>query len=92
MSGHVFHEGHDDLHGVTVVVRGKSGRTYVGRWHERTAAGVAMRDAAIHDPETNQVPIDTWLARQRQFGVNVATRFCEIPDDEAQDVELFDPA
>ena len=28
VSGHVFHPGHDELHGVTVVITGASGRTY----------------------------------------------------------------
>jgi len=86
MSGHVFHPGHDDLHGVTVVVTGASGRTYVGRWHERDARGVTMHDVAIHDPATDESPRADWLARQRRFGVAVVAKFLMVPVDEAADV------
>ena len=55
MTGHVFHPGHDELHGVTVVVSGASGRTYVGRWHEKGARGITMRDVAIHDPKSTPI-------------------------------------
>ena len=60
----VFHPGHDELHGITVIISGASGRTYVGRWHERGNRGVTMRDVAIHDPATTPVPLDAWLAKQ----------------------------
>ena len=64
MSGLVLHPGHDDLHGITVVVTGSSGRTYLGRWHEKGARGVVMRDVAIHDPGSAELPVDGWLAKQ----------------------------
>lgn len=68
MSGHVFHPGHDDLHGVTVVIEGASGRTYVGRWHERGERGVVLHDVATHDPAGGQSRED-FLARTLKFGV-----------------------
>ena len=68
MSGHVFHPGHDDLHGVTVVLEGASGRTYVGRWHERGERGVVLHDVATHDPAGGQSRED-FLARTLKFGV-----------------------
>ena len=91
MTGHVFHPGHDDLHGVTVVISGATGRTYVGRWHEQGARGVTMRDAAIHDPATNPVLLDVWMARQRKFGVAVSEKLLVIPPDEVGQVVLFNP-
>ncbi len=65
MSGHVFHPGHEELHGVTVVVEGASGRTYVGRYHERVERGIAMRDVATHDPAAAPHDREAWLAAVR---------------------------
>jgi hypothetical protein len=90
VSGHVFHPGHDELHGVTVVVTGASGRTYVGRWHERGARGVTMRDVAIHDPADNPLALTEWLARQRKFGVASTEKHLIVPSDEASEVMPFD--
>ncbi len=91
MSGHVFHPGHDELHGVTVVIAGASGRTYLGRWHERGPRGVTMKNVAIHDPAHEPVPVVAWLARQRKFGVAASEQMIVVPNDEAGDVTLFDP-
>ncbi len=90
MSGHVFHPGHDELHGVTVVISGTSGRTYVGRWHEQGPRGVTMRDTAIHDPATNPLALDAWLAKQRKFGVAATEKHLIVAGEEAGKVELFD--
>ena len=90
MTGHVFHPGHDELHGVTVVIAGASGRTYLGRWHEKGARGITMKDVAIHDPATNPVALDVWLAKQRKFGVAASKRMLVVPNDEAGEPKLFD--
>ncbi|MGH7592408.1 MAG: hypothetical protein ACRELE_00935 [Gemmatimonadales bacterium] len=91
MTGHVFHPGHDALHGVTVVITGSSGQTYVGRWHEMSPRGIALRDVAIHDPRSNPVPVDAWLARQRKFGVATTHKQLIVADDEVRGTQLFDP-
>ena len=85
MSGHVFHPGHDELHGVTVVITGASGKTYVGRWHERGARGVTMKDVAIHLP-TDGMPLEQWLAKQRTYGVDVMEKFLIVGNDEVGSV------
>lgn len=90
MTGHVFHPGHDELHGVTVVVAGNSGRTYVGRWHEQTGRGITMHDVAIHDPANNPLALEAWLARQRKFGVAVSEQHLIIRSDEAGEVLPLD--
>jgi hypothetical protein len=90
VTGHVFHPGHDELHGVTVVVAGASGRTYLGRWHERGARGITMRDVAIHDPARDTIGLDAWLARQQKFGVAATEKHLVIPTDEAASVAAFD--
>jgi hypothetical protein len=91
MSGHVFHPGHEELHGVTVVVRGSSGRVWVGRYHERTERGILLHDVAIHDPASAPVDQDTWLARLRKFGVKVDAKHFVIPEGESPQLELLLP-
>ena len=91
MSGHVFHPGHDELHGVTVVIAGASGRTYLGRWHEKGPRGVTMRDVAVHDPATNATAVDVWLARQEKFGVAASERTLVVPTEEVAGVRVFGP-
>ena len=86
MSGHVFHPGHEELHGVTVVVAGASGKTYLGRYHERGARGVVLRDVAVFDPTADQDGLDAWLARQRKFGVQAVHRALVLPEDEAGEI------
>ena len=71
MTGHVFHPGHEPLHGVTVVVEGTSGRTWVGRYHERNERGVVIRDVAIHDPQSAAVSRAEWIEKLRRFGIAV---------------------
>ena len=89
MSGHVFHPGHDELHGVTVVITGSSGRTYVGRWHERGGRGVVMHDVAIHDPSRNPASRADWLKRQEKFGVAVEHKHLIVPEAEVAEVVKF---
>ena len=79
MSGLVFHPGHDELHGVTVVVDSAEGRTLVGRWHEQTPRGVLLHDVAVHDPATATVPKEEWLSKLRKFGVLVELKHAIVP-------------
>ena len=83
MSGHVFHPGHEELHGVTVVVDGLSGRAWVGRYHEQTEGGILLHDVAVHDPATATLPREAWLERLRKFGIKVDSKQIVIPDAES---------
>lgn len=83
MSGHVFHPGHEELHGVTVVVESTGGTTWVGRYHEQTDRGVFMHDVAIHDPTTATLPREAWLERLITFGIKVDAKHLVIPTAEA---------
>lgn len=80
MTGHVFHPGHDDLHGITVVVEGTSGKTYVGRWHEQVEKGIVMHDVATHDPVSDQSRED-FLARTLKFGVKPEHRTLVVAEE-----------
>ncbi|HEV8600079.1 MAG TPA: hypothetical protein VGQ69_12010 [Gemmatimonadales bacterium] len=83
MSGHVFHPGHEALHGVTVVVEGASGRSWVGRYHETNERGVVLHDVAIHDPATAALSRGDWIERLRKFGIRVDEPFVILPAKEA---------
>jgi len=80
------HHDRDELHGVTVVVTGTSGRTYVGRWHERQPRGVVMRDVAILEAGQDA---DAWLGRLAKFGVPPEHRMLVVPDEEVGAVRRF---
>lgn len=81
MSGHVFHPGHEDLHGVTVVIDDREGRTYVGRYHETTSRGVVLHDVAVHEAVGEQIDRETWLRRQLKFGVQVMRGTVVVPGE-----------
>jgi hypothetical protein len=81
--GHVFHPGHEELHGVTVVVEGAGGVTWVGRYHERNDRGVLMHDVAVHQPGTAELPRAAWIERLRKFGIRVEQRAVVVPTDQA---------
>jgi hypothetical protein len=69
MSGHVFHPGHSELHGVTVVVETPNGVLYIGRFHEETAAGVLLHDAAEFRPSPSGPSREEFLQKTLRFGV-----------------------
>lgn len=76
MSGHVFHPGHSDLHGVTVVLEAENDVLYVGRYHEETAEGVLLHDVAEHrDPATRE----EFLQKTLKFGVRAQRLHLVVP-------------
>ncbi len=85
MSGHVFHPGHEDLHGVTVVLEGRSGRTYIGRYHERVDRGVLLHDAGVHDPASG-VSREEYVKRTLKFGVKAEHKTLVVSNDEVGEI------
>lgn len=85
MSGHVFHPGHEELHGITVVLNGASGRTYVGRYHERTDKGLLLHDVGVHDP-AGGVTREEFLRRTNKFGIRAEHKHLVVPHDEVLDI------
>jgi hypothetical protein len=85
MSGHVFHPGHEELHGITVVVESRAGTTYVGRYHETAPNGVVLHDVAMHDV-TSAMAQSAWLERQRKFGVEAKHKHVVVPTAEVVQV------
>ena len=83
--GHVFHPGHEALHGITVVVSGVSGKLYVGRYHETNDRGVVLHDVAVREPD-DAIAADEWISKQLKFGVKVAERHLVVPAAESGSV------
>jgi hypothetical protein len=85
LSGHVFHPGHEELHGITVVLDGVSGRTYVGRYHEQTEKGLLLHDVGVHDP-AGDMTREEYLKRTSKFGVRADHKFLVVPHEEVAGV------
>jgi hypothetical protein len=83
MTGHVFHPGHDEWHGQTVVVFAGP-RTVVGRWHEISGGRLHMHDVAVH--EGGEETREAFVARLKQFGIPVQSRDFGMPAAEIQQV------
>jgi hypothetical protein len=81
MSGHVFHPGHAELHGVTVVVETRGSRTYVGRYDHEDDDGVHMLDVGIHD-EPAAVSKAEYIAKSAKFGIRTEHRHLVVPADQ----------
>ena len=79
MSGMVFHPGHEELHGVTVLVEGTTGMAWVGRYHEQNERGVLLLDVSLHDPTNATLPRGAWLERLRKFGIKVDAKHVVVP-------------
>ena len=81
MSGHVFHPGHAELHGITVVVETSGSRTYVGRYDSQDELGVHMLDVGIHE-ETAGESKDEYIKRSAKFGIRSDHKHLIVPAGE----------
>jgi hypothetical protein len=81
MSGHVFHPGHAELHGITVVVETNGSRTYVGRYDSQDEQGVHMLDVGIHE-ETAGESKDEYIKRSAKFGIRRDHKHLIVPAGE----------
>jgi hypothetical protein len=81
MSGHVFHPGHAELHGITVVVETHGSRTYVGRYDSEDERGVHMLDVGVHDAAT-ELAKEEYLRKTAKFGVRSEHRHLIVPADQ----------
>jgi hypothetical protein len=81
MSGHVFHPGHAELHGITVVVETRGSRTYVGRYDSEDEQGVHLLDVGVHDegPERSK---EEYIRKSATFGVRSDHKHLVVPSGE----------
>jgi hypothetical protein len=81
MSGHVFHPGHAELHGITVVIETHGARTYVGRYDSEDERGVHMLDVGVHD-ERPDLSKEEYIRRSARLGVRSDHKHLVVPADE----------
>jgi hypothetical protein len=81
MTGHVFHPGHAELHGITVVVETRGTTTFVGRYDREDEQGLHLLDVGTHDNSAD-VPKDEYLRRSAKFGVRSQHRHLIVPSDQ----------
>ncbi|MHC4845730.1 MAG: hypothetical protein ACYTCU_06175 [Planctomycetota bacterium] len=86
MSGHVFHPGHDEWHGQTVVVFTSGARTVIGRWDAVQEGTLLMRDAAVHDTQKSDESREDWVARLAKYGIPVEHGTLTLPHAEVERV------
>ena len=79
MAGHVFHPGHHELHGITVVVHTAEPRVFVGRFDRQDESGVHLIGVSAHD--STQTTEAEFLSRTIKFGVRVDRPHLVIPAD-----------
>jgi hypothetical protein len=84
MAGHVFHPGHQALHGITVVLETTGARTYIGRFDTQDESGVHLLGAAMHDATNATVLKEEYVRRTAKFGVRSEHAHVLIPADEVQ--------
>ena len=81
MTGHVFHPGHHELHGVTVVVDAGA-RTFVGRFDKVEEGMVQLLNVGVHD--STATPREEFLRKSHKFGVRVDLKHLALPEAEVR--------
>jgi hypothetical protein len=82
MSGHVFHPGHSELHGITVVVETIGSRTYVGRFDTQDEQGVHMLDVGVHDARAAGLSKEDYIKKSAKFGIRSELKHLIIPSSD----------
>jgi hypothetical protein len=82
MTGHVFHPGHAELHGVTVVLETTGPRTLVGRYDSEDAQGVHLLDVGVHDREAAGESKEEYVSKSAKFGVRTDHKHMVVPAKE----------
>ena len=74
----MFHQGHHELHGVTVVVETGGPLTYVGRFDTEDDAGVHLVNVGIHDAASGGSK-EEYVRRSARFGVRTERPHLVVP-------------
>jgi hypothetical protein len=82
VAGHVFHPGHQELHGITVVLETHGSRTYVGRFDSEDERGVHMHDVGVYDVTSAGGSKEEFLRRCDRFGIRADHRDLLVPTSE----------
>ena len=87
MAGHVFHPGHQELHGITVVLETPGSTTYVGRFDSQDERGVHLHDVAVHEAATESGSKDDFLRRCDKFGIRAEHRDLLVPAEKVSSIQ-----
>ena len=79
MTGHVFHPGHQALHGITVVVETTEGATYVGRYDTEDQGRIHLLDAGSHHSGDGELSKDEYIRKCARFGVKSQHKHLVVP-------------
>ena len=82
MSGHVFHPGHAEFHGITVVLETHGARTYVGRYDSEDASGVHMLDVGVYDSSLATLSKEDYIRKSARFGVRSEHKHLVVPGND----------
>ncbi len=85
MSGHVFHPGHHELHGITVVVETSGDATYVGRFDREDEEQAYLKDVGVH--RAGSQSWDEYLDRVMLYGVKVEHQDVGVPRSEITSIK-----
>jgi hypothetical protein len=83
VSGHVFHPGHHELHGITVVLETTT-ELWVGRFDSVTPKGVLLHDAGCYEDGVTEGTREEYLRKTLKFGVRATVKNKLIPEGEVR--------
>lgn len=69
MSGAVFHPGHDEYHGITVVLFTNGPRTFIGRWDQVQDGLIRIVGATMHEEGQADASKNDWVQEVKKYGV-----------------------
>ncbi|HEY8256220.1 MAG TPA: hypothetical protein VIG08_01040 [Gemmatimonadales bacterium] len=76
---HVFHPGHHELHGITVVLETNGRETFVGRFDSEDERGVRMLDVGIHDGDGSTK--EEYIRRSLKYGIRTDRKELVVPKE-----------
>lgn len=82
----VFHPGHDELHGQTVVLFTSGPRTFIGRWDVADDHMIKMVGVAMHEEGASELSRDEWVAQTKKYGIPVEHQMLTVPKGEVTNV------
>jgi hypothetical protein len=82
VTGHVFHPGHHELHGITVVVETSGPATYVGRFDSVEAQEILLKDVGVHRSDVAGMSKQEYLERSARFGIRVEHRQLRLASEQ----------
>lgn len=75
---HVFHPGHQELHGISVVLETHGTETYVGRFDSQDARGVHLLDVGVHTAGAGMSK-EEYIRRSLKYGIHADRKHLLVP-------------